>query len=137
MERYERNFIVNKVRNLWQLKNQLQEKINERDAIETSIKSPNTDGQPGSKGYVSDIVFTKVEKLAKINKRIETLQKEIEIIESFPETLTKDELKIYKKTIVKRVNLDCASTELFMGRRQLINKRKEIIKKLAEELNLR
>lgn len=140
MELQIRNYILYKARTFEQRKKELR-KLKEiyeemkRDIIDESPEY--MDGQPHGKGGTSDPVSSKVIKFEKLDKRISTLEHELNTFAKAEEkinimgSLTR---RIYKETIKGQANLEYKAMEYGMGTRTLYNYRGQLLEMLATDL---
>lgn len=106
-----------------------------QDIIDESPAPP--DGQPSGKGATSSPVESKVLRLEKIDKRIETLEKELSDFKSIEEKIRlmgREAYLVYKHTIVGEMNPEYVAMEIGICRRSLFYMKAGILKYIATEL---
>ena len=140
MELQIRNYILYKARTFEQRKKELQKlkKIYEemkQDIIDESPGVP--DGQPRGKGGTSDPTASKVLRFEQLDRRIKTLEKEIDTFAKTEEkinimgSLTR---RIYKETIKNQSNLEYKAMEYGMCPKTLYNYRGKLLEMIATDL---
>lgn len=112
-----------------------------RDQMKQDIidESPDyMDGQPRGKGKTGDVTQRKALKLIEVDRRIETLERElaaIDNVDSRIKTMGKKARDIYEETIKKDCTDLTAKAQLIeIGRTRLIQGRAKILEMFATEL---
>ena len=140
MELQVRNYILYKARTFEKRRKELEglKKCYEemkRDIIDES--RGNFDGMPHGKGTTSDPVLSNVLRFEQLDRRIKTLEKELDIFRKYDEktrimgSLTH---RIYRETILNQSNLEYKAMEYCMCPKTLYNYRSKLIEMIAADL---
>ena len=140
MELQVRNYILYKLRTLEQQKKQLlklKECLEERKRDIIDESSSEITGLPRAKGGKSDPTQSKVIRFEQLDKRVKTLEQELDTIEKFEgKVLTMGSLtrRIYYETIRSQSNLEYKAMEYGMATKTLYNYRCKLLEMLATDL---
>lgn len=135
-----RNYILYKARTFEQRKKELQVLKKRYEEMKQDIIEETNgaiDGLPRGKGGKSDPTQMKVLRFEHLDKRISTLEKEIEIFNKAEEkiaimgSLTR---RIYRETIKNQSNLEYKAMEYGMCPKTLYNYRCKLLEMIAEDL---
>ena len=135
-----RNYILYKARTFEQRKKELQLLKKHYEEMKQDIidETPGQmDGMPKGKGGKSDPTQSKVIRFEQLNKRIDTLEKEIKTFEKTEEKITimgSLSRRIYKETIRGQSNLEYKAMEYGMAPKTLYNYRCKLLEMIAEDL---
>ena len=135
-----RNYVLYKVRTFEARRKELERLQKSYESMKRDIIDESgmvLDGQPKGQGQVSDPTQSKVIRIEHLDKRIKTLEKELDVFRKFDEkinamgSLTR---RIYWDTIKHQANLEYKAMEYGMTRKTLYNYRSKLLEMLATDL---